>query len=71
MTLILNERQHGFNQQFNLKSLFIIYGGEGGRGTEGGVKKGEALIIKKKYLESKWQRQHIYTVFFLSTAFGF
>lgn len=39
MTLILNERQHEFNHQFNLKSLSIIHGGEGDRMT------GQGLII--------------------------
>lgn len=40
MTLIVNERQHEFNLQVDLKSLSIIYGRDGDEMTEeerGGV----------------------------------
>lgn len=41
MTLIVNERQHEFNHQFNLKSLSIINGREGDMMTREEEKRGE------------------------------
>lgn len=46
ITLILNERQHEFNEEVNLKSLSIIHGTEGDRESERGMDDDNQILFE-------------------------